>query len=128
MNKIVSAASRMKAAVREAAQAAAMRTASAYYQHKDKLRMVQWLALSLVAYLVAHWLASIPSADSPAGLYPRVQAVLWKCGHLNLAAYVGYWIDRNAFRLRIDCASDGLEQLRRAIIIGATMLAFGMAL
>lgn len=94
----------------------------------DKFRMMQWFLLSVVAYLLATWLGSIPVEDSPAGLYPRLQTILWKCGHLNLAAYLGYWIDRNAFRLRIDCASDGMEQLRRAIVIGATMLAFGMAL
>lgn len=96
-------------------------------EHKDKFRMAQWLLLSILAYGIAMVLADVPSATD-AGMWPRLQTVLWKCGHLNLAAYLGYWIDRHAFRLRIDCASDGLEHIRRAIIIGATMLAFGMAL
>lgn len=94
----------------------------------DNLRMMQWLLLSILAYLIATLLASVPVDGSDVGLYPRLQTVLWKCGHLNLAAYLGYWIDRHAFRLRIDSASDGLEQLRRAVIIAATMIAFGLAL
>jgi hypothetical protein len=93
----------------------------------DKFRMAQWLLLSVLAYVIATVLADVPSATD-AGMWPRVQTVLWKCGHLNLAAYMGYWIDRRAFRMRIDCASDGLEHIRRAIIIGATMLAFGLKL
>lgn len=96
----------------------------------DKLRMVQWLLLSVVAYVLAMVLAGIPTgADMDAGLWPRVQTVLWKCGHLNLAAYIGYWIDRRAFHeLRISRSSHPSEQVRRAIIIGAAMLAYGMAL
>jgi hypothetical protein len=106
----------------------------------DKLRMMQWLLLSLVVYGIASALAKPPGAVADflvgfganlteTGFYPRVQTVLWKCGHLNLAAYVGYWIDRNAFRgLRIGRSSPPAEQIRRAIIIGASMLAFGSAL
>ncbi|WP_168798510.1 hypothetical protein [Herbaspirillum sp. ST 5-3] len=96
----------------------------------DKLRMVQWLLLSVLAYVLATALAGIPTGIEPeAGLWPRLQTILWKCGHLNLAAYIGYWIDRRAFHtLRITRSSHPTEQVRRAIIIGATMLAFGMAL
>lgn len=94
----------------------------------DKLRMVQWLLLSVLAYALAALLAGIPS-ETDAGMWPRIQTILWKCGHLNLAAYIGYWIDRRAFHtLRITRSSHPTEQVRRAIIIGATMLAFGMAL
>jgi hypothetical protein len=95
----------------------------------DKLRMVQWLLLSFIVYGLATLLHSIAVPGTEDGLYPRFQTILWKCGHLNLAAYLGYWIDRNAFRgLRITASSSPVEQLRRAIIIGATMLAFGAAI
>jgi len=96
--------------------------------NRDKTRMLQWLMLSLMAYAVAAFLASLTdSGDS--GLWPRVQTVLWKCGHLNLAAFIGYWVDRNSFAtLRITLTSHPLEQVRRAIIIAATMIAFGLAL
>lgn len=95
----------------------------------DKFRMAQWLLLSVLAYVIAGLLAGVAVPNSDSGLYPRLQAILWKCGHLNLAAYIGYWIDRRAFHeLRITLSSTPGEQIRRAIIIGATMLAFGMAL
>jgi hypothetical protein len=94
----------------------------------DQFRMVQWLLLSVLAYLIAMVLAEIPS-QTDGGMWPRLQTVLWKCGHLNLAAWIGYWIDRNAFQaLRITRTSHPTEQMRRAIVIGAAMLAFGMAL
>lgn len=93
----------------------------------DRLRMLQWLLLSVLAYLIAMFLAELPAATD-AGSMPRLQTVLWKVGHLNLAAFIGYWIDRNAFRDRIGAWSPVLLHVRRAIIIGATMLAFGMAI
>lgn len=97
-------------------------------RYSDKFRMAQWFLLSVLAYMLATLLASMP-AETDAGLWPRGQVILWKCGHLNLAAYIGYWIDRRAFHsLRISRSSHPTEQIRRAIIIGSTMLAFGMAL
>lgn len=93
----------------------------------DKFRMAQWLLLSVLAYALATMLAGMHGATD-AGMWPRVQTVLWKAGHLNLAAFLGYWIDRRAFRLRIDSASPAGEHIRRAIIIGAAMLAFCLAL
>ena len=99
-----------------------------FKRYSDKCRMAQWFLLSILAYAVANLLAGMP-AETDAGLWPRVQTILWKCGHLNLAAYIGYWIDRRAFHsLRISRSSHPTEQIRRAIVIGATMLAFGMAL
>lgn len=94
----------------------------------DKLRMAQWLLLSLLAYAIAAALAGLPG-PTDAGQWPRLQTVLWKCGHLNLAAFIGYWIDRRAFKdARLYDGSPPLLQIRRAVIIAATMLAFGMAL
>lgn len=94
---------------------------------KEYGRMAQWLLLSLLAYAVAAVLADVITPEGN-GLYPRLQTVLWKVGHLNLAAYIGYMLDRNAFRDRIEYSSHPLKHIRRAIIIAATMLAFGLAL
>lgn len=94
----------------------------------DRLRMAQWLLLSILAYAIAATLAGVPVDGSESGLFPRVQTILWKVGHLNLAAYLGYWIDRNAFRDRIGGHSPLLLHIRRAIIIAATMIGFGLAL
>lgn len=96
---------------------------------KDKFRMAQWLLLSLVAYGLAAALAGIPGEGVDAGMFPRLQTVLWKCGHLNLAAFIGYWIDRRAFRdSRLFASSPPLLHIRRAVIIVGTMIAYGLAL
>ncbi len=102
-------------------------TAKACRAVADRFRMFQWLMLSIVVYFLASVLGDMTGATD-AGLYPRLQTVLWKVGHLNLAAFLGYWIDRRAFRIRIDAASPAMEHIRRAIIIAAAMLAYGMAL
>jgi putative exporter of polyketide antibiotics len=94
---------------------------------RDKTRMIQWLILSVLAYILAAWFASmVQYGDS--GLWPRIQTVLWKCGHLNLAAYLGFMLDRNAFRDRLYSTSPPILHIRRAIVISATMIAFGLAL
>lgn len=94
---------------------------------KESFRMAQWLLLSVLAYWLASTLALMPG-DTEAGAWPRIQTVLWKIGHLNLAAYIGFWIDRNAFRTRVMFHSAPTLQMRRAVIIAATMIAFGLAL
>lgn len=97
------------------------------FTSKDLTRMSHWLMLSLWAYCMASVLAGWP-ADTDAGLFPRIQTVLWKVGHLNLAAFIGYWLDRAAFRDRIMASTPALLHIRRAIIMAAAMLAFGLAL
>lgn len=89
-------------------------------------RMAQWLALSVLAYFVASYLAGVPSATD-AGLFPRIQTVLWKIGHLNLSAFLGYWIGRSRLG-RLAPHSPPTEKMAHALIIGCTMLAFGLAL
>jgi hypothetical protein len=97
-------------------------------KHFDKFRMAQWFLLSVLAYVLATLMAGIPS-ETDAGMWPRVQTILWKVGHLNLAAYLGYWIDRRAFHtLRITRSSHPNEQIRRAIIIVGAMVAYGLSL
>lgn len=101
-----------------------------YALTKDRLRMAQWLFFSLLAYMTAAALAQAVSYG-PDGLLPKVQTILWKCGHLNLAAYLGYRIDRSAFRDRLFPGRDTIDMarmLRRALIMSATMIAFGLAL
>jgi hypothetical protein len=83
----------------------------------DKLRMFQWVVIAIVMYLAAGFLAAHQ-------LQPQLQIILWKLGHITLAAFAGYWIDRRAFhRSRIDAGSHAGSEIRRAIIIGAAMLA-----
>lgn len=86
---------------------------------KDQLRMVHWLALAAIFYLLA--LFTVP------GL-PQLQTLCWKLGNVTIAAYVGYKIDRNAARKPITAASTDLEYIRRAIIMAAAMLAVSLGL
>ena len=87
----------------------------------DSLRMVHWLLISVVLYTLAATLATYE-------ILPQAQTILWKFGHIVSAAFVGYRIDRAAFRDRITVDSMPQVQIRRAIIIGASMLAIAMGL
>jgi len=86
-------------------------------------RMLQWLLLSFCLYAFAMTLAS-----RGIDFYPQIQTVSWKLGHLTIAAFFGYWIDRNAFRDRITSDSDSLTTIRRAIIIVGTMIAISLGM
>jgi len=92
----------------------------------DKFRMAHWVLLSVLAYACATLLAGMPG-ETDAGMWPRLQTVLWKCGHLNLAAYLGYWISRSRLG-RLYPGSSDAKHIAHAIVIGCTMLAFGLAL
>lgn len=94
---------------------------------REWTRMLHWLTLSIVIYCIASVMGMVPS-DSPGGLMPRAQAVLWKIGHLNIAAFLGYWFDRSAFRDRLHEYSPALLHMRRAIIIAAALIAMALAL
>lgn len=84
----------------------------------DKLRMFQWVLLAILLY----YLATITT-------HPQMQIVLWKTGHITVAGFVGYWIDRAAFKVsRIDGRSHPMHHVRRAIVIGCAMLAISMGL
>jgi hypothetical protein len=88
---------------------------------KDKMRMFHWVLISIALYVAAAILAATQSL-------PQVQVVLWKLGHITLAAFVGYWVDRHGARDRLTETSPPHAHLRRAIIIGAAMLAIAMGL
>lgn len=89
---------------------------------KDIHRMFHWLLIAVFLYAVAGTLAA-------AGAQPQLQIVLWKTGHITIAAFAGYWIDRQAFgHTRLNSDSAPQLQIRRAIVIGAAMLAMAMGL
>lgn len=91
---------------------------------KDNLRMVQWLLISAILYAIALGLAHVEA-------FPQVQIISWKLGHITIAAFFGYWIDRNAFKgggQRMNSDADPIQEIRRAIIIAAAMLALAMGL
>ncbi|HDR9868465.1 TPA: hypothetical protein QDE31_01575 [Burkholderia cenocepacia] len=86
----------------------------------DKLRMIEWLMIAAALYAGCIALRTL-------GIEPQVQVVLWKLANLTVAAHVGYWMDRRAFK-RILATSHPHEQIRRSIIMAAAMLTVGMGL
>ncbi len=86
-------------------------------------RMSHWFLTAIFFYAIAIGLASY-------GLdfYPQAQTVSWKLGHITIASYLGYWIDRSAFRTRLNNESNPLSELRRAVIMAAAMLAVSLGL
>ena len=84
---------------------------------RDKMRMVQWLLLAAVFYLLAMFVA----------VQPQLQTALWKCGHITVGAFAGYWIDRNLYG-RLDADAEHGRIVARAIVVAAAILgmAFGL--
>ena len=79
--------------------------------------MAQWLLLAVIFYTLAQVIT-----------LAQAQTVLFKLGNVTLAAFVGFWIDRHAFRKAITDTSTDMEYIRRAIIIAAAMLAISLGL
>lgn len=92
-----------------------------FHTTNGAFRMFHWLLISIVLYTMASGLAHFE-------VMPQIQTISWKLGHETIAAFLGYWIDRSMFRQRIDPDSVPMLQIRRAIIIGCTMLAVAMGL
>lgn len=84
---------------------------------KDRLRMVQWLVAGVACYALAAMVTQ-----------PQIQVALWKAGNVTLAAWLGYQIDRQAFPYERCKEGKNMCQLRRAILIGAVVLAIGLGL
>lgn len=82
--------------------------------------MGEWILMALVMYVVCIVLRTYE-------IEPQVQVVLWKLANVTVAAFVGYWIDRRAFG-RILTSATPLEQIRRAIVMAAAMLAVALGL
>lgn len=93
---------------------------------RNRIRMLHWMLLSVVCYWLAGFLQTMPAA-TPDGTFPHMQAVLWRVGHLNLGAFLGYWVDRHAFRDRILPWGPALALIRRAIIIAACIIGMAIA-
>jgi len=87
----------------------------------SRLRMIEWLLLAVLVYAACITLRTFE-------LEPQVQVVLWKIGNVLVAAHIGYWIDVSVFQRHITPDSPPLEQIRRALIIAATMLTIGLGL
>lgn len=84
----------------------------------NKLRMAQWLLFAAIFYGIAMYISM-----------PQIQTLCWKLGNVTVAAFVGYWIDRRAFyKKRLTGESVPTEEIRRAIIIAAAMLAVSLGL
>lgn len=94
---------------------------TAWMKKRDLGRMLDWLAMALCFHIAAIVLRQH-------GLEPQIQTVLWKLGNLTLASYAGYWIDRRVFGMRVGFGTPPLEQMRRAIIVAAAMIAVGLGL
>ncbi len=93
----------------------------------DKLRCIQWLLLAL-------FFTMLLAFSEP---YQLV-VLVWELAKLCIAVFLGYWIDRSIFfyarpghyHPRKGSADEvtarALLMLRRAIIMGATILALGL--
>ena len=95
---------------------------------KDKSRMGQMAALAAAGTAFVFWVA--PN---------QLEVMLYKVALISGFAYLGYWIDRTAFPYgrpheewaiseEDDTALYRAAMLRRAVIIGATVIAGGIAL
>jgi len=82
----------------------------------DSTRMLFWLLLSVVCYVVA--LDVEP---------PQLQTLFWKIGHLNVAAHLGYWIARGTLG-RLYSTSPPNDRIARALIIVGAMIAVSQGL
>lgn len=96
---------------------------------RDKLRMVQWLVIAAVLYGGALTLRATTGDGGLPSAYAPIETMLWKLGNVTVASYVGYFIDRHAFRdNRISEFSDPLDRIRRAIVMASAMLAVALGL
>jgi hypothetical protein len=80
-------------------------------------RMTDWLLVTLVLLIIIYLLAP-----------QQLPVSLYKLSLITMAAVAGYWIDRSLFPYsRPDqlktCEAHGAAMLRRAIIVGAAMIA-----
>lgn len=78
------------------------------------------------------WLiGSLLTTSIVALLHPQQIGVLvWSLSKLSLGAYLGYWIDRTVFGYarpdRVPASQAPMAWLRRAIVMGAVVIALGL--
>ena len=85
-----------------------------------KLFRMGWFGLVAIASVTAIGFVSPP----------QLSVLLLKLAEVTAAAYAGYWIDGHAFIVAEQDVIDnlGVVMIRRAIIIGATLIAVAIAL
>lgn len=84
----------------------------------NKTRMIEWLLLAALFYAVAYIMLLL-------GNNGPIQTLTWKLGHVTLGGFAGYWLDRAAFRDRINKTSPPLMMIRRSIIMFGAMYTLG---
>ncbi len=87
----------------------------------DKHRMLNWLMVAALFYGIAY-------AMFAAEVTGPFQTLAWKLGHVTLGGYVGYRLDRAAFRDRLNPTTPPLIMIRRAIVMVGTMYVIGMGM
>lgn len=87
----------------------------------DKTRMINWLMVAALFYAVAY-------AMFAAEITGPFQTLAWKLGHVTLGGFVGYRLDRAAFRDRISPLTPPLVMVRRAIVMVGAMFVLGMGM
>lgn len=80
------------------------------------LRMTPFALVSIACYALALNVADI-----------QIQTLLWKIGHITVAAHVGYWIDVAALG-HVTGEDQDTRRVARALIIAGAMLAIAMGL
>jgi hypothetical protein len=88
---------------------------------RNVLRMLHWLIIAALFYFVAYCL----SIDEE---LRQLSTISWKLGNVTVGGYVGYWLDRHLFQTRIDDTSPPLLQIRRAVIVAASIFAVSTGL
>lgn len=84
-------------------------------------RMLNWLLSAFVLYGIAFALNYFRISEAGASLF-------YKFGHVTVAGFLGYRLDRSLFRDRMCNNTEPLKQLRRAILVGAVVLSISIGL
>lgn len=93
-------------------------------------RMATWLVLSLIGFALSYLLHILPG-PTEAGLFPRLQVILWKSAFLNAAVHWTYWVARNKLG-RLDLTAGippialALEKLAFALFFGLSIVAWAL--
>jgi hypothetical protein len=87
----------------------------------DRTRMINWLMVAALFYAVAY-------AMFAAEVSGPFQTLAWKLGHVTLGGFVGYRLDRAAFRDRITPMTPPVVMIRRAIVMVGAMYVLGVGM
>lgn len=87
----------------------------------NRTRMIEWLLLAVSFYMGSMLMYRF-------GVLPEMQGIGRKLGHITVAAYLGYWIDRHLYRDRLTRNTPAILHIRRAVIVAACILAVAMGL